>query len=69
MATHISLKCELYRGLHSRVAKRLGLSRSYVWRVANGDRNSPKVEAAIAKELARIQRHAEKAFQQPNSSE
>jgi DNA-binding LacI/PurR family transcriptional regulator len=67
MATDISLKCELYRGLHTRIAKRLGLSRSFVWRVANGERISPKVEAAIEKELARIQRQAAKVFRQPNS--
>ena len=67
MATDISLKCELYRGLHTRIARRLGLSRSFVWRVANGVRSSPQVQAAIAKELARIQRQAAKNSHQPNS--
>lgn len=56
MVMRISLRYELYRGLHSRIAKRLGMSRSYVWRVANGERASAKVEAALKQELGRLQR-------------
>jgi hypothetical protein len=48
----------LYRGIYTRVAKQLGIDRSYVSRVANGQRRSPKVEAALEKEIKRI----EKAF-------
>jgi len=46
----------LYRGLYARVARRLGVDRSYVSRVARGQRTSPKVEAALDAELKRIER-------------
>jgi transcriptional regulator with XRE-family HTH domain len=38
------------------VARRLGVDRSYVSRVARGQRTSPKVEAALDAELKRIER-------------
>jgi hypothetical protein len=46
----------LYRGLYSRVARQLGIDRSYVSRVANGQRHSPRVEQAIIRELKRIEK-------------
>jgi transposase-like protein len=46
----------LYRGVYSRVARQLGVDRSFVSRVANGQRRSAKVEAALRKEIARIER-------------
>ena len=46
----------LYRGVYSRVARRLNLDRSFVSRVANGKRRSAQVEAALRKEIARIER-------------
>jgi len=46
----------LYRGLYSRVARGLGVDRSYVSRVARGERSSPEVEAALRAELKRIER-------------
>ncbi len=46
----------LYRGIFSRVARQLGMDRSFVSRVANGQRRSVKVEAALRKEIARIER-------------
>jgi transcriptional regulator with XRE-family HTH domain len=46
----------LYRGLYSRVAKRLGVDRSYVSRVARGERRSERVEAALRAELRRIEK-------------
>ncbi len=46
----------LYRGLYSRVAKKLGVDRSYVSRVARGERRSPEIEAALRAELKRIER-------------
>jgi hypothetical protein len=51
----------LYRGLLSRIARQLKLSRSYVSRVANGERTSAAVEAALRKELARIQAPSRRA--------
>ncbi len=61
MPTHNSkqswlARYRLYRGLYARVARRLGVDRSYVSRVARGERTSLKVEAALAAELKRIER-------------
>ena len=46
----------LYHGLYSRVARTLGVDRSYVSRVARGERSSKPVEAALAAEIKRIER-------------
>ncbi len=45
-----------YRGLYSRVARRLGVDRSYVSRVARGERRSQRVENALRAELKRIRK-------------
>jgi transcriptional regulator with XRE-family HTH domain len=45
-----------YRGLYSRVARRLGVDRSYVSRVARGERRSKQVEQALQAELKRIRK-------------
>ena len=42
-------------GMYSRVARRLGVDRTYVSRVAKGERRSAKVEAALIKEFKQIQ--------------
>lgn len=47
-----------YRGLLTRVAKRLGTSQSHVSRVARGHRTSRKVLAALLAEIERIERRA-----------
>jgi|SRR5438270_1386977 transcriptional regulator with XRE-family HTH domain len=47
---------QLYRGLYSRVARKLGVDRSYVSRVARGERQSKDIEDALASELKRIER-------------
>ena len=47
---------QLYRGLYSRVALKLGVDRSYVSRVARGERRSPEIESALQVELKRIER-------------
>ncbi len=47
---------QLYRGLYSRVAQKLGVDRSYVSRVARGERQSKDIEAALQSELKRIER-------------
>ena len=46
----------LYHGLYSRVARKLGVDRSYVSRVARGERRSPRIEAALEAEIKRIER-------------
>ena len=43
-----------YRGLYARVARHLGVDRSYVSRVARGERRSQRVEEALRAELKRI---------------
>lgn len=40
-------------GIYSRVARRLGVDRTYVSRVAKGERRSPTVEAALIQEFER----------------
>lgn len=49
-------RVERYRGLYARVARQLGVDRSFVSRVARGERRSKKVEEALKKELRRIER-------------
>src|SRR6476620_4858106 len=48
-------RASLYTGLYTRIARQLGLDPSYVRRVDLGERRSPRVTAAIAAELARLQ--------------
>jgi transcriptional regulator with XRE-family HTH domain len=49
-------RLSLYRGIYSRVARQLGIDPSYVSRVARGERKSEKVEAALLKEIRRIEK-------------
>ena len=46
----------LYRGVYSRVARRVGVDPSYVSRVARGERVSSKVEKALLTELHRVEK-------------
>jgi len=46
--THI---IESLCGIYSRIARRLGVDRTYVSRVAKGKRHSPKIEAALVREF------------------
>jgi transcriptional regulator with XRE-family HTH domain len=45
-----------YRGLYARVARHLGVDRSYVSRVARGERRSKRIEQALQAELKRIRK-------------
>jgi DNA-binding transcriptional regulator YdaS (Cro superfamily) len=45
-------------GIYSRVARKLGVDRTYVSRVAKGERNSPAVEAALIQDFD----HTEEEF-------
>jgi len=47
---------ELYRGVYSRVARKLGVDPSYVSRVARGERQSKSIEKALLAEVRRIER-------------
>jgi transcriptional regulator with XRE-family HTH domain len=42
-------------GIYSRVARRLGVDRSYVSRVAKGERHSEEIEQALTTEFKEIQ--------------
>ena len=53
-------KIRQYRGLFSRVARELGVDRSFVSRVASGERQSERVSRALNREFARIERAAVK---------
>lgn len=44
-------------GIYSRVAQRLGVHRSYVSRVAKGERRSEPVERALVEEYKRVNEH------------
>jgi len=41
-------------GIYSRIARRLGVHRTYVSRVAHGERHSPPVEEALVAEYERV---------------
>ena len=41
-------------GLYSRIARQLNVDRSYVSRVARGERRSPEIEQALTTEFTRI---------------
>jgi transcriptional regulator with XRE-family HTH domain len=38
-------------GIYSRIARRLGVDRTYVSRVAKGERRSPEIESALVQEF------------------
>jgi hypothetical protein len=48
---------QTFCGMYSRVARRLGVDRSFVSRVAKGERRSPEVESALLAEWERTERH------------
>jgi transcriptional regulator with XRE-family HTH domain len=43
-------------GVYSRIARRLGVDRTYVSKVAKGERHSPEIEAALVQEFDRSQK-------------
>lgn len=47
---------ELVCGIYSRIARRLHVHRTYVSRVARGERRSPEIENALMAEYERVQR-------------
>ena len=58
--TTVAAVVKAYRGLLTRVAGRLHLSRSYVSKVASGERRSARVEKALGDEMARIDKRQDK---------
>jgi transcriptional regulator with XRE-family HTH domain len=57
-----------YRGLYSRVAKQLGVDRSFVSRVANGERQSESVQRALAREIERIDKMLRTSSEAPKKN-
>jgi hypothetical protein len=43
-------------GIYSRIARRLGVDRTYVSRVARQERRSPEIESALIQEFDRTQK-------------
>ena len=43
-------------GMYSRVARRLGVDRTYVSRVAKGERHSEEIEAALVKDFRAVEK-------------
>lgn len=43
-------------GIYSRIARRLRVDRTYVSRVARGERHSPEIETALVQEFKRSQK-------------
>lgn len=43
-------------GIYSRIARRLGVDRTYVSRVANGERQSADIAAALVEEFEQIEK-------------
>jgi predicted XRE-type DNA-binding protein len=52
--TRIHHYIESLCGLYSRVARKLGVDRSYVSRVARGERHSKEIEVALTREFDRV---------------
>jgi DNA-binding transcriptional regulator YdaS (Cro superfamily) len=52
--TKLLRRAALFRGIYSRVAKELGVDPSYVSRVARGQRRNSDVEAALIREVQRL---------------
>ena len=44
-------------GMYSRIARRLGVDRTYVSRVARGERHSPDIEDALIQDFESSQRN------------
>jgi hypothetical protein len=44
-------------GIYSRIARRLGVDRTYVRKVAKGERRSPEIELALIREFDQAQEH------------
>jgi hypothetical protein len=51
----INLYIQTLCGIYSRVARRLGVDRSYVSRVAKGERTSPAIEDALISDFKQVQ--------------
>jgi hypothetical protein len=61
-----TFRTKLTRNIQSRVARQLSLSRSHLSLVVNGYRHSRRVEEALAKEYARIEREVRR-FERKNA--
>lgn len=60
------LRARRYQGIYSRVAEQLGLTPSFVRRVALEQKRSKKVSDALQAELRRIERYLERVEKKIN---
>jgi predicted XRE-type DNA-binding protein len=58
-----ALRHTLYAGLQARVARKVGVDRSFVSRVMNGEKKSKRVAAALEREYARIEKQIERSLE------
>jgi hypothetical protein len=65
-ASGLVVAIAMFNGIYKRVAAKTGVHRSLVSRVARGERNSPKVTAAIREELRVIRDYLNHAPHQSN---
>lgn len=56
VSTRILGRPLLYRGVYTRVARKVGVSRQFVAMVGRGMKRSKKVEAALLSEISRIEK-------------
>ncbi len=59
-ATVLQMRPRLYKGIYSRIARKLGVSRSHVRQVGEGKKRSRRIELALTAECRRIERQIEK---------
>jgi hypothetical protein len=59
--TDILRRATQYYGMYSRIARELGVSSNHVRMVAMGQRRSKRIERALAREIARIEKESSKA--------
>jgi len=58
--SRLHLLIESFSGLYSRIGIRLNVDRSYVSRVARGERHSEEIERALISEVERIEHEQKK---------
>jgi hypothetical protein len=56
------LRHSLYTGLQVRIARKLGVNRSFVCRVMNGEKKSKRVAVALEREFSRIEKQIERTL-------
>jgi hypothetical protein len=58
-----ALRHSLYAGLQARIARKLGVDRSFVCRVMSGEKRSKRVALALEREFSRIEKQIERSME------